>query len=109
MSRRQPQLYPESHLPPGELEEEQIISGAGEGDETMEDAHGEEEEGYSELCSCSVRRRTPLSPALNTMRHGHRATDLCDWNITELSSYVRLLHTDLYFDMDQLVLLTSWA
>lgn len=54
MSRRQPQLYPESHLPPEELEDEQIISGTGEGDELMEDAHGEEEEGYSELYSSSV-------------------------------------------------------
>ena len=50
MSRRQPQLYTESNPPPGEYEEEQVISGTGEGDEIMEDAHGEEEEGYSELC-----------------------------------------------------------
>lgn len=48
MSRRQPQPYVEAQAATGDFEEEEAVSGTAEGDEAMEDAQGEEEEGYSE-------------------------------------------------------------
>lgn len=49
MSRKQPQHYVDAQQLAGKFEEEEAVSGAGEDDEVMEDAQGEEEEGYSEL------------------------------------------------------------
>jgi hypothetical protein len=46
MSRRQPQHYTEVQPPIGDYEDDQVISATG--DEIMDDAQGEEEEGYSE-------------------------------------------------------------
>lgn len=47
MSRRPPQPYVDAQQQ-ADFEEEEAVSGTGEGDEVMEDAQGEEE-GYSEL------------------------------------------------------------
>lgn len=47
MSRRQPQQYTEAQQQAANFEEEEAVSETAEGDEIMEDAQGEEEEGYS--------------------------------------------------------------
>ena len=53
MSRRQQSQYVEAQAPPGgDFEEDEAVSGTGEGDEVMEDAQGVDEDGYSESCSC---------------------------------------------------------
>ena len=57
MSRRQQQQPPLDATQP-ELEDEEVISGTGEGDEAMEDVQ-DQEEGYSEFPCVDLGRRAP--------------------------------------------------
>lgn len=89
MSSRQPTATEASQA---ELEEDEVISGTGEGDEIMEEPE-EQEDGYSESL-CVSRARSYLASSLRTLVK----SSCLYWTLFSI------IHTNFDTHLDQLVL-----
>ena len=79
------------------LQDEEAISATGEGDEEMEDAAEQEEEGYS---ACNAPRPATLYSNLLVSPGIHYLTCHCTCLDLPPSSFFRLLHPDFDTHMD---------
>lgn len=80
--------------------DEEAVSGAGEGDEIMEEAE-DQEDGYSESFSLSPLPRSCYRFIPSSVSHPGR-------QLTDHGLYFSIIHPYINADMDQLVLLPSW-
>jgi hypothetical protein len=87
-----------------EPEEEEVISGAGEGDEIMEEA--EEQEGYSAY-SCPCINILYGLRVFTLILINHYVLDHNEWLTGRSDPHCSVIHPDVDADLDQLVLLPS--